>query len=77
VRQRDLVRSASSPAYARYAVDVGVAMLVLHQERQARVEKGERIDEAMLEVAKQAAAQGAVSILPHFDELARQAGLEE
>jgi hypothetical protein len=77
VRQRDLVRSASSPAYERYAVDVGVAMLVLHHAREARVKTGERVDEAMLEIARQAAAQGAVSILPQFDELARQAGLEE
>lgn len=77
VRQRDLVRAASSPAYERYAIDVGVAMLVLHHAREARVKKGERVDEEMLEVARQAAAQGAVSILPQFDELARQAGLEE
>ena len=77
VRQRDLVRSASIPAYERYAVDVGVAMLVLHQERESRVKKGEAVDEAFLEIARQAAAQGAVSILPQFDELARQAGLEE
>ena len=77
VRQRDLVRSASSPAYERYAVDVGVAMLVLHHEREARVKEGKQVDETMLEVARQAAAQGAVSILPQFDELARQAGLEE
>jgi hypothetical protein len=77
IRQRDLVRAQSSPAYARYAIDVGVAMLVLHQERESRVEKGEAVDEEMLEIARQAAAQGAVSILPQFDELAREAGLEE
>jgi len=77
VRQRDLVRSASSPAYERYAVDVGVAMLVLHQERESRVKKGETVDESFLEIARQGAAQGAVSILPQFDVLAREAGLEE
>lgn len=76
-RQRDLVRAKSSPAYERYAVDVGVAMLVLHQAREARVKKGEHVDEAMLETARHAAAQGAVSILPQFDELARQAGIDE
>jgi hypothetical protein len=77
VRQRNLVRTASSPAYERYAVDVGVAMLVLHHAREARIREGGRVDEAMLETARQAAAQGAVSILPQFDELARQAGLDE
>jgi hypothetical protein len=77
IRQRDLARSGSSPAYERYAVDVGVAMLVLHHARESRVKKGETVDETILEVARQAAAQGAVSILPQFDDLARQAGIEE
>ncbi|HET7571789.1 MAG TPA: hypothetical protein VFJ77_03870 [Gaiellaceae bacterium] len=76
VRQRDLARAASSPAYERYAVDVGVAMLVLHHAREARIKRGEVVDETLLETARQAAAQGAVSILPQFDELAKQAGLE-
>ena len=52
-------------------------MLVLHQEREARLRKGEKVDEGLLEIARQAAAQGAVSILPQFDELVRQAGIHE
>jgi hypothetical protein len=74
VRQRELV--AGTPAQDRYAVDVGVAMLVLHQERESRVKKGQQIDESLLETARQAAAQGAMSILPQFDELVKQAGLD-
>jgi hypothetical protein len=74
VRQRDLV--AGTPAQDRYAVDLGVAMLVLHQEREVRVKKGERVDEELLETARHAAAQGALSILPQFDELVRQAGID-
>jgi len=74
VRERELV--AETPAADRYAVDVGVAMLVLHHAREARVKKGERVDEAMLETARHAAAQGAVSILPQFDELVKQACLD-
>jgi hypothetical protein len=35
-------------------------MLVLHQAREARVKKGEQVDEAILETARHAAAQGAV-----------------
>ena len=72
VRQRELV--AGTPAQDRYAVDLGVAMLVLHQEREACVKKGETVDESLLEIARHAAAQGALSILPQFDELVRQAG---
>jgi hypothetical protein len=74
-RQRELV--AGTPAQDRYAVDVGVAMLVLHQERELRLKKGAPVDDALLETARQAAAQGAMSILPQFDELAKQAGLGE
>ena len=74
VRQRELV--AGTPAQDRYAVDLGVAMLMPHQEREARVKKGEAVDESLLEAARHAAAQGALSILPQFDELVRQAGIE-
>jgi hypothetical protein len=73
-RQRELV--SGTPAQDRYAVDLGVAMLVLHHEREMRVEKGETVDEGLLEIARHAAAQGALSILPQFDELVRQAGIE-
>jgi hypothetical protein len=74
VRQRELV--SGTPAQDRYAVDVGVALLVLHQEREVRVKKGETVDESLLEIARHAAAQGALSILPQFDELVRQAGID-
>lgn len=72
VRHRELV--SGTPAQDRYAVDLGVAMLVLHQERELRLTRGERVDETLLETARDAAAQGALSILPQFDELVRQAG---
>lgn len=71
VRHKELV--SGTPAQDRYAVDLGVAMLVLHQEREVRVKKGERVDEELLETARHAAAQGALSILPQFDELVKQA----
>jgi hypothetical protein len=74
VRQRELV--GGTPAQDRYAVDLGVAMLVLHHEREARVKHGQQIDEELLETARRAAAQGALSILPQFDELVRQAGID-
>jgi hypothetical protein len=76
-RQRELVRNGSTPAHDRYAIDLGVALLVLHHEREERVKRGEGIDDGLLEVAREAAARGAVSILPQFDELVRQVGAEE
>jgi len=75
-RQRDLTSSKVSHAKNRYAVDVGVAMLVLENDRQRRLTRGEALDEALLEVAHDAAAQGALSILPYFDEITKQAGIE-
>jgi xanthine/CO dehydrogenase XdhC/CoxF family maturation factor len=75
-RQRDLTSSKVSHAKNRYAVDVGVAMLVLENDRQRRLTRGETLDEGLLEVARDAAAQGALSILPYFDEITKQAGIE-
>ncbi|HET8556263.1 MAG TPA: hypothetical protein VFL58_03020 [Gaiellaceae bacterium] len=75
-RQRDLTSSKVSHAKNRYAVDVGVAMLVLENDRQRRLTRGDTLDEALLEVARDAAAQGALSILPYFDEITKQAGIE-
>jgi hypothetical protein len=74
VRHKGLV--TGTPAQDRYAIDVGVAMLVLHQEREKRVSKNESIDEDLFDTARRAAAEGALSILPQFDELVRQAGIE-
>jgi hypothetical protein len=76
-RQRELTKIGSGHAYNRYAIDVGVALLVLHHEAAQRRRRSEQVDEALLEVARTAAAQGAISILPHFDALAREAGIEE
>lgn len=75
-RQRDLTSAKVSHAQNRYAVDVGVAMLVLEADRQRRHTRGESLDEALMDVARDAAAQGALSILPYFDEIAKQAGIE-
>ena len=76
-RQSRAVEDRGGHAHNRYAIDVGVALLVLHHEAEHRKKRGERVDEELLEVARAAAAQGAISILPHFDALAREAGIEE
>lgn len=76
-RQAELTKIGSGHAHNRYAIDVGVALLVLHHEAEQRRKRGEHPDEELLEVARAAAAQGAISILPHFDALAREAGIEE
>lgn len=75
-RQRELTKIGSGHAYNRYAIDVGVALLVIHHAEEQRNKRGEHLDENLLEVARDAAAQGAISILPHFDALAREAGID-
>lgn len=76
-RQRELTKISGGHAHNRYAIDVGVALLVLHTAAERKRKQGEAIDEDLLDSAREAAAQGAISILPHFDALAREAGLEE
>ena len=76
-RQAGLSKIGSGHAHNRYAIDVGVALLVLHHETEERLKRGRQVDEELLEIARAAAAQGAISILPHFDALAQEAGIEE
>jgi hypothetical protein len=76
-RQAGLSKIGSGHAHNRYAIDVGVAMLVLHHETEERLKGGRHVDEELVEIARAAAAQGAISILPHFDALAQEAGIEE
>lgn len=75
-RQTGLSKISSGHAHNRYAIDVGVALLVLHHEAEQRLKRGKHLDEELLDVARVAAAQGAISILPHFDALAREAGID-
>jgi hypothetical protein len=75
-RQAALSKIGYGHASNRYAIDVGVAFLVLHHEADQRSKRGQILDEELLDVARSAAAQGALSILPHFDALAQEAGIE-
>jgi hypothetical protein len=75
-RQKELTKIGSGQAHNRYAIDLGVALLVIHHAAEQRRKQGEHLDENLLELARDAAAQGAISILPHFDALAREAGID-
>ena len=44
-RQRDLTKIGSGHAYNRYAIDVGVALLVIHHAEEQRRKRGEHLDE--------------------------------
>jgi hypothetical protein len=60
----------------RYAVGIGVGLVLLDREKQKLVKAGKVIDEEMLLASKRAAAQAALSVLPEFDALAREAGID-
>ena len=76
VRHPDLL-DASSPAYESYAVDGGVAT-ICSNERQARVQaSGRRSTRRYSRWPAKRRPRARLASFAQFDELARQAGLEE
>lgn len=61
----------------RYAVGVGVGLLMLDKEEQRRIKSGERTPDGWLARAKEAVARGILVMMPEFDALAREAGLDD
>lgn len=74
-RSRNLV-SLDTPRET-YALGVGLDLLLLHQEQERRENNEEIVDEELLAFAHTAAARAVLSVMPAFDELAKQAGLDE
>lgn len=68
--------TATRSAEERYAVGVGVEMLLKHQDVQKWREKGKGVDDEYLKSASQWAARGVLSVLPEYDRLAQEAGAE-
>lgn len=62
----------------QYAIGVGVALLLLEQETSARRSNPARSvpDDEYIAEAQRAAARAVLAVMPSFDELAREAGLE-
>jgi hypothetical protein len=59
----------------RYAVGVGVALLLLKRHADKRADKN-AVDPDFLAEAQESAAQSVLAVMPAFDELARAAGME-
>ena len=59
----------------RYAVGAGLGLLLLDRDLQNKKSNGPIPAEIEL-VAKQAAAQATLVMMPHYDRLAKEAGLE-
>lgn len=75
--RKDLI-SETGPDRAknRYAVGIGVGLVMLDQEARPLAKKGKMIDDEVLLAAKRATAQAALSVLPEFDQLAKEAGVD-
>ena len=71
-RAAELTDEGKETARERYAVGVGVALLVLHEKRKAAEKANKPPDEAALRAGQQAAARGVLSVLPDYDRLAKE-----
>ena len=65
------------PVKARYAVGTGLGLLYLREQFKQRAKKGQQVDEQVELDAQQAVARSVLSMMPAFDSLAREAGLDE
>ena len=76
IRAREVGDEGVARAKDRYAVGVGVDMLLLEQHVRALLDHQRQVDEEWLQAARAAAAQGVLSVMPDFDQLVAEAGLE-
>jgi hypothetical protein len=71
-RAAELTEEGRSQAQERYAVGVGVALLVLHEKEVKAKKSGMSIDEEVLRVSRDAAARAVLSVMPEYDRLAKE-----
>ncbi|RIK03130.1 MAG: hypothetical protein DCC48_17190 [Acidobacteria bacterium] len=71
-RAAELTDEGKEQARERYAVGVGVALLVLDQDAREAKRAGQPLDEAALDAGRQAAARAVLSVMPAYDRLAKE-----
>ncbi len=76
-RARDLQQEGIDRVRDRYAVGVGVGLCMLFNEIEIRRKKSQQIPEDWLKSTREALARSVLSMMPAFDDLAREAGIEE
>lgn len=71
-RAAELTDEGKEQARERYAVGVGVALLLIDQEVRKAEKAGKAPDEAALDAGRQAAARAVLSVMPDYDRLAKE-----
>lgn len=71
-RAAELTDEGKEQARERYAVGVGVALLVIHEEALKNLKSGKVPDEAAEDVGRRAAARAVLSVMPDYDRLAQE-----
>ncbi len=76
LRAREVGDEGVARAKDRYAVGVGVEMVLLDQFARSRARHERPVDSDWLDAARVAAARGVLAVLPDYDQLVAEAGLE-
>lgn len=76
LRAHDVGDEGVARAKDRYAVGVGVDMLLLDEQAQVLSAQGHPIDDEWIRAARGAAARAVLAVMPDYDQLAAEAGLE-
>lgn len=70
-RAESVAQSSTDQLKNRYAVGVGVQMLVLAEEEERLIKGGSQLDDSARSAVHRAAARGVLAVLPEFDRLAQ------
>ena len=71
-RAAELTDEGKEQARERYAVGVGVALILLDQEARKAEKARKALDDGALDAGRQAAARAVLSVMPDYDRLAKE-----
>lgn len=76
LRAQEVGDEGVARAKDRYAVGVGVDMLLLDEQATAMSDRLRTVDDEWIDIARTAAARGVLAVMPDYDQLVAEAGLE-
>jgi len=76
LRAKEVGDEGVARAKDRYAVGVGVDMLILDERVKAMAQRGHQIVDEWIADARVAGARGVLAVMPDYDQLAAEAGIE-